>query len=72
MANLTRAHDELFQRSPDERFSSLPELWEHCQQEKQFSNDCWHLPRALEPRAVDGTVTVTHFFKHVKFRKYGE
>jgi hypothetical protein len=58
MANLTRAHQELFQRSPDERFSSLQEIWEHCQQERQFSNDCWHLPMSLQPRSADGRVTV--------------
>ena len=59
MANLTRAHHELFQRSPDERFSSLREICEHSQQEKQFSNDCWHLPMSLKPRAAEGSVTVT-------------
>ena len=59
MANLTRAHHELFQRSPDERFSSLREICEHSQQEKQFSNDCWHLPRALQPQPTDGTLNVT-------------
>lgn len=59
MANLTRAHHELFRRAPDERLSSLDELWERCQQEKQFSNDYWHLPRALAPQPTDGTVKVT-------------
>jgi hypothetical protein len=59
MANLTRAHQQLYERSPDERFSSLQDLWGHCQQEKQFSNDRWHLPLSLQPRAVEGSVTVT-------------
>ena len=59
MANLTRAHHELFHRSVDERFSSLEDLLQHCQQEKQFSNDCWHLPQTLQPRADDDAVTVT-------------
>jgi hypothetical protein len=59
MANLTRAHHELFRRSDDERFSSLEDLWQHCRQERQFSNDCWHLPQALQPSAADGAVTVT-------------
>ena len=58
MSNLTRAHHELFQRSPDERFASLRELREHCQQESQFSSDCWHLPQSLEPKAVDERLTV--------------
>ena len=59
MANLTRAHYELFQRSPDERLSSLDELWEHCRQVKAFSNDCWHLPHTLQPQPSDGAVRVT-------------
>ena len=58
MVNLTRAHHELFRRSDDERFSSLEALWQHCQQEKQFSNDCWHLPQTLQPTAADAAVTV--------------
>ena len=58
MSNLARAHQELFRRSPDERFSALSELREHCQQESQFSSDCWHLPQSLEPSAVDDCVTV--------------
>ena len=58
MSNLTRAHQELFRRSPDERFASLQELLGHCQQERQFSSDCWHLPQALDPKANDDHVTV--------------
>ncbi len=58
MANLTRASHELFRRSPDERFASLRDLAEHCQQEKQFSTDRWHLPQLLEPHASSDDVTV--------------
>jgi hypothetical protein len=58
MSNLTRAHHELFRRPPDERFASLRELQEHCQQERQFSSDCWHLPQSLDPRAAEDRVTV--------------
>jgi hypothetical protein len=58
MTNLTRDSHELFHRSPDERFGSLRELAEHCQQERQFSNDCWQLPQSLAPRVSDGAVTV--------------
>ena len=47
MANLTRAHDELFRRSPDERFSSLDELWT---QPKGFI--------ARFPKGTTGIVTV--------------
>lgn len=59
MANLTRAHRELFERAPDERFDSLQELWDRCQRDKQLSNDSWHLPQVLNPTTLDGRVTVT-------------
>ena len=58
MSNLTRAHQELYRRSPDERFASLRELREHCQHERQFSSDCWYLPQSLDPQSVDDRVTV--------------
>src|SRR5438105_595772 len=52
MQNLTRASEELFCRSPDERFETLPELIRHCHAEKQQSLDRWHMPHAvrLEPK----------------------
>ena len=59
MVHLARASHELFQRTPDERFGTLPELWQHCQREKQFSNDSWQLPQSLSPHVDDGLVTVT-------------
>lgn len=59
MVNLTRASSELFRRTPDERFPSLNELWEHCQQEKRFSTDCWQPPQLLRPQADGETVSVT-------------
>jgi hypothetical protein len=52
MSNLTRAHFELFRRSPDECFSSLRELGEHCRGQKEKSFDRWHLPQAIRPRAL--------------------
>ena len=58
MSNLTRAQQELYRRSADERFGSLQELREHCQQERRFSSDCWYLPQALDPQAVDDRVTI--------------
>ena len=39
MQNLTRAHDELFKRNPDERFSSISELCQHCYDMKQWSRE---------------------------------
>ena len=51
MQNLTRAHHELFRRHPDERFGSLSDLWQHCQNTKQWSTVRWVSPAefAVEP-----------------------
>jgi hypothetical protein len=47
MANLTRASTELFKRPPDERFSSLQELWEDRRRVKEDSLDRWQAPSTL-------------------------
>lgn len=39
---LTRAHDELYKRTPDERFSTMQDLWDSCQARKQRSELLWH------------------------------
>ncbi len=52
MSNLTRAHFELFRRTPDECFSSLRDLGEHCRGQKEQSFDRWHLPQAIRPRPL--------------------
>jgi hypothetical protein len=49
MPELTKAHQELFRRGPDEIFSSLSALHEHCVQDKQRSEDRWHPPQELLP-----------------------
>ena len=59
MVNLTRASRELFARSPDERFSSLQELMQHCHREQEFSTDLWQLPQSLMPQASAEQVAVT-------------
>jgi hypothetical protein len=59
MVNLTRAHQELFRRAPDEQFKSLDELWQHCRDEQQFSTERWQLPQKLNPRADGDTVILT-------------
>ena len=59
MVQLTRASEELFVRSPDERFGSLQELQQHCQREKDFSTDLWQLPQLLSPHANHGHLSVT-------------
>jgi len=47
MANLTRASQELFRRSPDERYGSLQELQDFCREQQRQSTDRWHLPAYL-------------------------
>jgi histone H3/H4 len=59
MTTLTRASQQLFERSADERFESFQELYEHCQREKQFSSDLWRPPQSLLPSAIGGEVAVT-------------
>jgi len=49
MQNLTRAHEELYRRRPDERFASLDGLWQHCQGEKERSIEQWHAPALVTP-----------------------
>jgi hypothetical protein len=44
MANLTRASNELFRRTPDECFDSLDALATHCQKQKAQSLDRWEAP----------------------------
>lgn len=45
--NLTRASAELFRRSPDETFGSMPELAAHCLKQKEAAVEKWVPPRAL-------------------------
>ncbi len=47
MASLTRAHQELFRRRPDECFESLESLYEHCAREREESRDVWQAPRDI-------------------------
>jgi len=48
---LTRAHQELFRRGPDEIFPSLLALYDFCQGEKERSQDHWRPPSSLLPHA---------------------
>ena len=52
MTHLTRAHQELFRRTPDEQFQSLPALSAHCQDLRDQSADRWELPQALHPAST--------------------
>ncbi|NLX21327.1 MAG: hypothetical protein GXY55_06590 [Phycisphaerae bacterium] len=58
MQNLTRASEELFRRSPDERFGSLTELWQFCQNEKQHAAEHWPAPQSVRPNCQPGTVVL--------------
>ena len=57
MSTLTQAHDELFRRRPDECFSSVESLIQHCRSEHRESQDRWHLPARLQPVVVDGELS---------------
>lgn len=59
MKNLTHAHRELYRRSPDECFASLPELVQHCRAQKTASLDRWHLPQGLVPKPDDDRLQLT-------------
>lgn len=56
MANLKRAHAELFRRTEDERYASLAALHEHCVADRESSKDHWHPPQSFEPQIGEGTV----------------
>ena len=58
MTHLTKAHEQLFRRAPDERFSSLSKLWEHCHQEKQDSLTRWYAPVDIKAEPDNGRLTL--------------
>lgn len=47
MATLTKAHNELFRRSPDESYESFDKLYEHCSKQRLQSEDLWERPQDL-------------------------
>jgi len=53
MATLTRASQELFRRSKDERFSSLDALYAYTRSQKEQSKDSWVPPNELIPKGDD-------------------
>jgi len=59
VTNLTKAHDELYRRTPDETFASMQELWDHCYRQKEQSSDRWHAPSALSTRVDNHTLAMT-------------
>lgn len=47
MATLKTAHNELFRRTPDEVYQSFDDLYDHCSQQRQQSEDLWERPQDL-------------------------
>lgn len=47
MATLTRAHQELFRRTPDECFDSFDALYHRCRMDRELSEDRWVRPQEL-------------------------
>jgi len=58
VTNLTKAHDELYRRGPDETFPTMQALWEHCYRQREQSTDRWHAPSALTTRVNDGALVM--------------
>lgn len=56
MATLTKAHDELFRRNPDERFPTFLSLHAYCQREKEYGKTHWYDPEAIHPVAQGGAL----------------
>ncbi len=52
MVHLTKASRELFRREPDETFSSIDSLVEHCRNEHETSVDHWLPPTTLSTKPV--------------------
>jgi hypothetical protein len=52
MPHLTHAHQELFRRSPDERFASMTELFQHCLEQRKRSCEHWKPPGQLLPEVL--------------------
>ena len=48
MATLTRAHQELFRRTPDECFPSFDSLYKKCADDHIASDDLWSRPQDVE------------------------
>lgn len=67
MQNLTCAHDQLYRRSPDERFASVSELWQHCYNMKQWSTEQWVTPAELAIKPTDSEIQATFQDKNFSF-----
>ena len=54
MANLTKAHEQLFRRTPDESFSSLGTILERCRDDAEKSEDRWRPLKGVRPVTDEG------------------
>jgi histone H3/H4 len=59
MTNLTKAHDELYRRGPDETFPTMQALWDHCHRMREQSQDRWHPPGTLSTRVTNDALVMT-------------
>jgi hypothetical protein len=51
MVTLTRAYEQLFARTKDERFNNFESLWQHCLCQKESSREYWPLPPTIDARS---------------------
>jgi hypothetical protein len=58
VTTLTKAHEELYRRGPDETFATMQDLWDHCYRQRERSTDRWHPPNALSTRPENGTLVM--------------
>lgn len=56
---LKRAHQQLYCRTEDECFESLPDLLAHCRRQQAESVDRWHLPAVIRPHVAGGPLTLS-------------
>ena len=56
MANLMRAHRQLFRRPADECFESFEELAAHCREQREASSELWHPADLLMPQVTGSSV----------------
>ena len=59
MPHLTKAHDELLKRSPDEVFPDLKTLYNHCHEQKKNATEKWHAPSDIGVNIGDHGPTLT-------------
>ncbi len=59
MPNLTKASHELYKRTPDETFASVPALLAFCRDQQQKGEDRWVAPRSIRAVPEDGKLVLS-------------